>query len=250
MTDPCLLRDDYLDGRLSEPDAQRFETHAADCDACDAALLADNLGLGDGLGLAALADVTCPPEILAAVLPGSRRAPDRPAAARPAARRTRGRLWLAPLGLAVAAVAVFLMMPRDRAEPIASADDPTVIIAPDSIQPELTDDGPEADEVAADAPLVDPAETAPTQAAPPRPAPRPTPPRVPARPSRSDSAPVQVAEAPPPTEPEPTPEEIEAAARDLALAFAIVDDAQSRAGRTVREEVADLSSTLDYAIPQ
>ena len=245
MTDPCLLRNDYLGGRLAEPDAQRFETHASTCDACDAALLADDLGLGDELGLAALADVTCPPELLTSVLPASRRAPDRPSAARSAARRRRGRLWVAPTALAVAAVAVFLLMPHDTADPLASAGDPTETVDPDPTRPEPSGDGTEAEGVAQDAPLVASAEAAPTVTAPPRP----TPSRAPARPTRSDSAPIQVAEDAPPADPDPTPEEIEAAARDLALAFAIIDDVQSRAGRTVRKEVADLSSTFDYAIP-
>ena len=243
MSAPCPPIEPYLDGRLSEPDAQRFEAHAAECPACEAALLADDLGLGADLALADLADVTCPPEVLAAARPAGRRAPDRSAVARGGAPAHRRR-WLASGVVVAAALAVvaLVLVPRDAAAPVATgpATVATAETPPDpSPLAEATEAAPDAVAVTAE----------PEPAAPTRPAGASAPVPERARPAPSAPAPVRVAEADAPADPDPTDQEIEAAARDLALAFALVDDAQSRARRTVRDEVGDLSSTLDHALP-
>ena len=49
--------------------------------------------------------------------------------------------------------------------------------------------------------------------------------------------------------PEPSPEDIAGARRDLALAFALLADAQSQARDAIRDDASALTSTLDTALP-
>ncbi|WP_420453926.1 zf-HC2 domain-containing protein [Rubrivirga sp.] len=232
----CLPLDDYLDGRLSEADAQAFEAHALDCAACDAAL---ESSVGD---LSVLRDVSCPPAVVEAALRSARRAGDRaPAAGRGLRRRF---VW-APLALA-AALAVVVGVSLDR-EPVPVVAEATAPVAPtesaettgDVDRAETPVPPPEADPVAP-APRPTPAPQTP------QPDPRPAAPQAPAVAPTSD-----IAQAVPdvPDEAEPTTDEIEAARQDLALAFRLVAEAQSRAGDAVRAEAGPLSHTLDQTLP-
>lgn len=244
MTTDCTRLDAYRDGRLAEPDAQAFESHAATCAACDDALLADDLGLST------LADVACPPAVLDAALAAARR-PARHAADRgpiPASRsrRTPRRLRVVPLalaaGLALAATLWLLPSQEDASPEFASLDAPAQDTAPAPPPP-----SPEVEILDAEAP-------------PRPPTPSPAPPAVRPRPPVTTPAPAapspeMIAAATPATEPdpldepEPSPEDIAGARRDLALAFALLADAQSQARDAIRDDASALTSTLDTALP-
>jgi hypothetical protein len=61
-----------------------------------------------------------------------------------------------------------------------------------------------------------------------------------------DTTPEPIAQA---EDAEPSPAEVERAADDLRLAFALVADAQRRAGRALRDEAGPVVSTIDHALP-
>lgn len=241
---PCLRLDDYLDGRLSESETDAFEAHAVDCDACE-----DALSLATTL--APLAAITCPPEVLDRASRIARQAPDRA----PARRRSRVDAW-APLALAAALAVVlavaFWPSPGSAPAPLATATPapaatPTVPDTP--LTPSLV---PDVDASAEDArPEVVPAppvrEGRRSRPAPPAPvAPTPEAPSQPlpdTLPDVDEPGTEALAEA------QPTAEEVEAARRDLALAFSLVADAQNRARDAVRAEATPLSTTIDHALP-
>lgn len=247
MTPDCLRLDDYLDGRLSESESETFETHTATCADCDAAL-DDALALD---GLATLRDVTCPPAVVTAALRQARRAPDR--AAVPIARRSTSRLSLVVLALA-AAVALVVGLTR-----LDASDTPRVaeVVPPDLAPAEAPAPDPEPapfadDDTKAEAPAPGPAfEPSPT------PQPAPAPPAV----APPAPAPREVMMAPEDAvaqadgtldespEAAPTPEEIADAQRDLALAFSLIAEAQTRAGDALRSRTGSMSATIDQALP-
>ncbi|PAP77348.1 zf-HC2 domain-containing protein [Rubrivirga marina] len=249
MTAPCSRLDDYLDGRLSDADAEAFETHTLSCSTCDAAL--DEAALD----LSALGAVACPPEVVEAALRTARRAPTLAPDRAPAIRqRARRRFSVVPLAL-VAAVAIAIGVTWDRgedgpvapiAEAVVPADEPDALpaeVAPSDPAVSASDTTVEAEPLI---PTPQPATPAPRRSAPP-PAPEPT-----ALPSddlvaQADPTP-EPAEAEP-AEAEPTPAEIEAARDDLALAFHLVADAQTQARAAVRAEATPLSHTIDRALP-
>ncbi len=262
MTD-CTRLDDYLDGRLSDADAQAFETHTLSCDACETALDAT------ALDLSPLGDATCPPAVVDAALRAARRAPDR-GAARPSGRR---RSAFAGLALAaVLAVAIGVGLDRDGPTPeIAEVTPPAAADAaletatsdastPDVVPDAITDELPQPETADASAPTPTP----PASAA--RPAPRAAQPRAaqpravrplsspaPARAAPEAAPAPDLAQASPdqtePGETEPTSAEIAAARQEIALAFRLVADAQTRAGDVVRAEAGPLSTTLDHTLP-
>ncbi|PAP82212.1 hypothetical protein B1759_00190 [Rubrivirga sp. SAORIC476] len=249
MTTDCLRLDDYLDGRLTEPDAEAFETHTLTCTDCDAALDAAN-----GLDLSPLREVACPPAVLDAALHAARRAPDRAPVA--SARRYRFRLPLVALALAAVAVLAFglaRVLASGAPAPVVAEQILTPPIAPpgEALTPE-----PEAPPLA-DTP--EPAE-APELVAPSPPLPEPTAPRrAPAAPSPVPA----VAPAPEPAdapqdaiaqrdaqpEEDLSPEAVEAAQRDIALAFSLVAEAQTRAGDAIRTRAGSVSETIDQTLP-
>ncbi len=237
----CLRLDDYLDGRLSDADADAFETHALDCAACDVAL-------ADALDLSPLGDVICPPAVVDAALRSARRAPDRA----PVARRSVRRFVWAPLALVAAlAVVVGVSLDRGSAPPeIAEAVEP---VRPADEAAAATDSNDAAPNTAPAPPPVAQAVPDEAPAAPVRQAPRPErrPVAAPSAPAPSSVPDAEVAEAVPtePSDAEPSDAEIEAARQDLALAFRLVADAQSRAGDAVRAEAGALSSTFDHTLP-
>ncbi|WP_412063164.1 anti-sigma factor family protein [Rubrivirga sp. IMCC45206] len=251
MTTDCTRLDAYRDGRLAEPDAQAFETHAASCAACDAELLADDVGLS------ALADVACPPAVLDAALASvgrpSRRTGDRAAVPASRAGRTLRRLRLVPLALAAALAlsTTIWLLPRDEAPApdIARVEAPAPEAEPSpSLASSDSSEIPEASRPAPDSTLAPAADQPPR----PTPLPRPVPATTPTAPSPdlvaatepdADSPPDEVAE------PEPSPDDVAAARRDLALAFALVADAQTQARDAIRDDASALTSTLDTALP-
>ncbi|WP_412067629.1 zf-HC2 domain-containing protein [Rubrivirga sp. IMCC43871] len=248
MTD-CTRIDAYRDGRLAEPDAQAFETHAATCDACDAALLADDLGLS------ALADIVCPPEVLdaalAAVGRSTRRAGDRAAAPASRAGRTLRRFQLVPLSLAaaLALAATVWLLPREE----ATAPDIARVEAPvpgtETTQPLPSPDTSEIPEATPPATAPAPAAAQPSRPTSP---PRPVPATTPVAPSPDLIAATEPATDGPPdevSEPEPSAADVAAARRELALAFALVADVQTQARDAIRDDASALTSTLDTALP-
>ena len=289
MTDLCSLLDAYRDGALTDDQSERFEVHAADCDACDAALERDTdlaaflAGLSDvtcppavlasvlsateaewpgawGRELRGLARETCPPEVLAAAVRQTRRAPDRGSAHVGSARShvravTRWAVGLAALiALAMAWNAWF---DAERPAPqIAQTVPPLPVDS--SATPAATPlrdaapapTRPEADAVARAAPRPDPAP--PASVTPPTPSvtlPT-TPPREQvARAAAPDEAISEAAADVANVDEPPSAQAIEAARDDLALAFALIDDAQSHARSRIRSEAGPISSTLDQALP-
>lgn len=243
MTTDCHRLDDYLDGRLPEPDAEAFETHTLSCADCDAALDA-----ADRLDLSPLRDVTCPPAVLDAALRSARRAPDRTAVA--GVRRSRFRLPLVALALATVAV---LAIGLAR---IAAPDVPTPVVAERTVpvQPAPNDELPAPEPEAA--PL---AETPEPPAPPPLTPERPTPRRAPAppppvptvspAPSPTEAPQDAIAQGETPPEEDLSLEAVEAAQRDIALAFSLVAEAQTRAGDAIRTRAGSVSETLDQTLP-
>ena len=284
MTPTCHHLDAYLDGRLQGADAEAFEAHALACPRCDAALaepvpalraLADVAcppallaGVLDGHerddpdaptlfadGYRQLAAVTCPPEVIAGALRAARRAPDRGARPHPARRRTArpATAWAAGLAAALAvAVGVW-----QGVAPDSGTDPVTVAVGPAQ--------GPAAEPPVGLPPRAAETPSRPAPAADEPPAPRtprpdraarassPAEPPLAAPPATAASAPPadDVAQAAPaaPAEPEITEADVEDARRDLALAFRLVADAQTRARATLREEAGALSTTIDQALP-
>ena len=181
MTVRCHHLDAYLDGRLADADAQAFEDHALACPACDAALaepVAALRGLADVAcpptllaevldgpeaseasplfadGYRQLAAPTCPPEVIEAALKTARRAPDRaprPTPTRRLSRRTVG--WAAGLAVALALVVAWQAGGPSPAEGPA-----TVAVAPttDAVPP--PDSAVGGPELAAPAPAAFPAD--------------------------------------------------------------------------------------------
>ena len=244
MTNTCFRLDDYLDGRLSDADAEAFETHTLACPACDAAL---DEAAPD---LSALRDVACPPEVVEAALRTARRAPAVAPDRSPAVGRSRRRFAFVPLALAAAlAVAVGIGVTLDRGadgppQPIAEAVTPADVPETSATEVPPAEPAPPASNTTAEPEPV--ATPRPTPAPPPLPAPAPAPEPI-ARPS--DDFVAQADPAPDTTEPEPTPEEIEAAREDLALAFHLVAEAQTQARQAVRAEATPLTHTIDRALP-
>ncbi|MEM0962550.1 MAG: zf-HC2 domain-containing protein, partial [Bacteroidota bacterium] len=185
MTD-CLLRDDYLDGRLTDAEAEAFEIHAADCDACDHAM-----ALPPDI-VRSLRAPTAPAALVDAAIRSARRAPDRAAVRTPYRRR------LAVSLTAIAALALLVVVSGRIGK---TSSEPTTAIAASA---------PPADQPAGAAPDSS-QEAAPTESAPPPPladasasqpaaAPRPAPVTRPATPSQTASReapiPAGVAESP------------------------------------------------------
>lgn len=253
MSAPCTRLPAYLDGRLTPDDEAAFERHLADCATCDAALGA---ALDDPLDadLTALADVTCPPGVVEAALaavrqpaPPSRR-PARPLAADRAARRGRPvRSWAVAAAVVLAALVVALLW-----RPSGTAVSPAPAVAErggaetatprsDAPVPDIARAAPprpdadvEADATPADAPVSAPetpvTETAPAETAPP-----------------DDLAATRNAPSGP-DDAAPTEAEIDAASRDLQLAFSLVAGVQRQADRALRHETGALDA-LDTALP-
>lgn len=281
MNTPCPLLRDALDGRLSPEAARRFESHLAGCPDCQTALdaplglpfasladvscppglLADVLGAPSDLsdtgrldeverGFGALRDVPCPPEVVAAALRSARRAPDR--AARPRPRSSRA-AWVAALAALLAvAVGVGLRADRDRLAPaertVAQAA-PGETARPGADGRPLTDVAPPETATPPSPVTPTPAMAAPAPAVASRPPAAVSPPApTPLRPlDPTDLAgPVDFAAA---DDPVPTATEIEAARRELELAFQLIAEAQSQAGDAVRGRAGSLSSALDAALP-
>ncbi len=284
MTIRCPHLDAYLDGQLSAADAQAYEAHALGCPWCAAALAAPldpAFSAGGPADLRALADVGCPPDLLAHVLDApdapalfadgfrqlraescppevieaalrtARRAPDR--GARPA-RRTVRQVAAWTLGLAAAlAVAVGLWPQAPALDPAGPA---VAVSAPAPDEAPAPEPAPESvptpDERPQAAALPSPQAPDPPAATaePARPAPPPTPT---ASGTADDPAapPLDALAAGPdtPSDDLPTEAEIADARRDLALAFRLVDKAQTRARDAVRDEAGALSETLDFTLP-
>lgn len=285
MTDLCLHLDDYVDGRLSDAETDRFEAHLSDCAACEAALaFPDDLsaafsdlgavpcppGLVDRAlaeaegawpetwerALRGLAAEPCPPEIVEAALRRARHAPDR------APHRLRRVRWVGAAVALAACVTVAFGWVRGLAvepavEPIAQVRQVDARSLPDAAPPDPAPrEAPaERDASAERAAPADPesagassavASTVPPAAqAPPTPQPAPQP--APA--SATQPLVADAGDATQPDAPTPSPDDIAEAQRDLALAFGLVADAQSRAGQRVRDEAGALSSTLDHTLP-
>lgn len=286
MTDLCTLLDAYLDGTLPENQAEHFEEHAVECSACESALalpaeLAASLGtladvecppevLASALATTAtewpetwtdelrgLAHASCPPAVLEAALRQTRRAPDRAPTQRSRSTVTRWAVGLAAL-LAVAVAwsarpdptaALPEIADVETTEPVDSMSTRPGSLSADPVPPTLEEMPPLVAE--ADALLASPPPTR-----------SPRPPAAPASPVDAPDpvdgpAPDLIADgddpkASPPSqeiEDAPSAEAIEAAREDLALAFALIDRAQSRAGQRVREEAGALSSTIDHTLP-
>ena len=278
MTDPCRDLDPYLAGDLTAADAERFERHALACDACDAALaLPADLGAAflefagercppdvlaaaqasaDGdwppawpRELRALSSATCPPDVLAAALRQTRQAPDRA----PARHRQR-RAWAWALAALVAVGVSWAALQSATDAPVQVADEgtETPAAAPPAAAQNPDDPEPDKPDPIAPAPPVAAPPPAPPQT--PRPAPPVATPSAPLIAERSlEPAPAGPAPdlqaTPDLTEHQPTVQEIEDAQRDLALAFALVADAQSAAGAHVREQAQALGSTLNNTSP-
>ena len=265
--------DAFLDGESDAAEASALRLHLADCDACAAELaLAERLQAT----LRTMPRPTVPADLLAASLAAARtaelpvraprRAADRRSAPGPSTRRriAWGAGVIAPLVLVVA----LLSRPDASREvvPPPVAEQPRTLPAPPPDRGAM----PSAEGVAAAPP---PAAPSPARPAAPavaatRPATRSAPPRRRVRSApapRQDPAP---AVAPPPTpelppepefvaelpepelpEPEPTPEQIAQARSELALAFGLIAEAQSKAGRAVRDEAGALTDALDLSIP-
>ena len=271
MTDFCTLLDAYLDGTLSEDQAERFERHASEChdcelaldatlemplalladDTCPPAVLASALAATEAEWLDAwsrelrgLAETPCPSAVLDAALRQTRRAPDRSpvrSSRRSAVRWAVGIAALIAIGLAWS-----LRTPTDHARP-EIAQTPLPIPIDSGSAPAPLPDVSEVEEapLTAQAPAPVPA---PVEAHPPPASPTPTP--------TIDSEPTdQIAEVDDTTAPAPVDEDtpsseaIEAARDDLALAFRLVDRAQTQARSAVRDEVGVLSTTIEQTLP-
>lgn len=257
MTCPAPDRlDAYLDG---EPDAA-VRRHVDECPTCAAEVA---LARQIDAALAEAGTVRAPDGLVAAALAEARgtrpaRWPVRPsqAADRATARRSRRGPLLTASALALAVVVVVATTWATREAPRPTADRPLVtdVSTPPGVPVDIpteaakpdTEPGPEdSDEPLA--PLAAPA----NRPVPSDPGPAPTAPRPTAEPD-----PVVEPAATPEPEPiaqaedaEPTPAEVEQAADDLRLAFALVADAQRRAGRALRNEAGPVVSTIDHALP-
>ena len=247
MTTDCLRLDDYLDGRLTEPDAEAFETHTLTCTDCDAAL-----DTASGLDLSPLRAASCPPAVLDAALRAARRAPDRALVA--SARRSRFRLPLVALALA-AVVVLAIGLAR-----IAAPDIPTPVVAEQTLPPAPPEEAPVPEPEAAPLAETPELEATPEPTAPsaPRPAPEQTAPRpalatptpaIPPTPEATAPPRDAIAETDPQTEEDLSPEAVEAAQRDIALAFSLVAEAHTRAGDTIRTRAGSVSETIDQTLP-
>lgn len=235
---PCLHLDDYLDGRLTEAESAAFEAHAIDCPRCD-----DALALPADV-VSCLQDVTCPPDVFDQARRLARRAPDRA----PARNHRRVVVW-APIGLALLAalaITISLQSDTDRQPQIASAEPPGIPDAPPAqTTPEPAPTGlpPEAADVPTrqTSPATRPSRSpAPRAASPIDPPPEPAPIAA----ASPDDLPAPL----PPDDAAPTQDDIDAARRDLALAFQLVAEAQTRARDAVQDESVPLSTTLDHAL--
>ena len=234
--------------------------------------------------LRALADTACPPDVVAAALAAARQTapptPDTGRGGRPAPDRAprrgawAGRRWapvaLVALGALVVAVVALRGGAEDAQPPQVAQVEPTApppareggvaetstsATPPPASSPLPRGDGHRASDGASQSEGL--ASRRPARSTPPRPAPdgaapSPTPPRpaaggvaAPADPS-ADAAP-PLAEAAGGGADAPTEAEVEAAQRDLELAFALVADVQRRADRALRP--ADVLQTLDTALP-
>lgn len=242
---------------IGEPVDASVRDHADACDVC-----AEEIALDAEItaALRARRTVTAPAGLAAAAIaqaraqaeapaPRSRRAP---AASRPAVRRARP-LYLRTAGVALAALLGLAMLwslrPDAPALPAgpATADatdrqpaEPTPAPLPVAPETENEPDTPASD-ATAPPPIAAPAPAPPRRVAPPaeRPAPAPQPEDVPSE---------NLAQAPP-DESQPTPEEVAQAEAELKLAFALVDNAQQRARRAVREETSSIPTALNHVIP-
>ncbi len=238
---PCQTLAAYLDGRLSDADADAFEAHLADCETC--AEDADDLSLA----LALLADEPCPPEVLdRALAQARRRAPDREA--RPSARRRSApwRLAVLPLLALAVAAAVWLVRPSEAPAPrelAASVDEPPAAepAAEPTAEPEAPETPPavQPGPIPPAAPDASPAPRAPARVAPaPRRAPAPAPAAVPEP---------DIAQAVPP---DSVPADSVAAAKEeLLYAFALVADAQDHAADAVADGVGRVSDAIRSTPP-
>ena len=234
MTTDCLRLDDYLDSRLPEPDAEAFEAHTLTCTDCDAAL-----DTASGLDLSPLRAASCPPADRALVA---------------SARRSRFRLPLVALALA-AVVVLAIGLAR-----IAAPDIPTPVVAEQTLPPAPPEEAPVPEPEAAPLAETPELEATPEPTAPsaPRPAPEQTAPRpalatptpaIPPTPEATAPPRDAIAETDPQTEEDLSPEAVEAAQRDIALAFSLVAEAHTRAGDTIRTRAGSVSETIDQTLP-
>ncbi|HIG74948.1 MAG TPA: hypothetical protein EYQ24_10340 [Bacteroidetes bacterium] len=201
-----------------------------------------------GLAAAAIAQARAQAE---APAPRSRRAP---AASRPAVRRARP-LYLRTAGVALAALLGLAMLWSLRPDAPAVPAGPTTADATDRQPADPTPEPeplPVAQETEDEPDTPAPDVTAPIAAPPPAPTRREAPPA-----DRPDPAPTpqpedvpseNLAQATPGDSP-PTPEEVAQAEAELKLAFALVDNAQQRARRAVREEASSIPTALNHVIP-
>lgn len=234
--------DAYLDGDLGPDQAALVREHAASCTACDAEI---NAARQLDSAFARARSVRVPSAVVAAALADARRSPARPpqAAERAAAPSPKHR-FRAPVLALVAVVALattwaIVEAPRPEAPAVAQntpapATDPQAIPTPES-------------DVVLDPAMPEPASAPPDTAPPPTPTDRPS--DIDRVTEDPDPEPL-LAEAPASEEPlDPTPAEIEQAKDDLQLAFALIDDAQRQAARTIREESGPLTDALDHTYP-
>lgn len=197
-----------------------------------------------GLAAAAIAQARAQAE---APAPRSRRAP---AASRPAVRRARP-LYLRTAGVALAALLGLAMLWSLRPDAPAVPAGPTTADATDRQPAEPTPEPlPVAQETEDEPDTPAPDVTAPIAAPPPAPTRREAPPadRPDPTPQPEDVPSENLAQATPDDSP-PTPEEVAQAEAELKLAFALVDNAQQRARRAVREEASSIPTALNHVIP-
>lgn len=235
--------DAYLDGDLGPDQAARVREHAASCTTCDAEI---NAARQLEAAFAQARSARVPSAVVAAALAAARRSPARPPqAAERVATPSPKRRFRAPVLALVAVVALattwaIVEAPRPEAPVVAQN-----TAAPQTDPQAVTSPEP--------AVVLGPTQPEPAPVPPPDTAPPPTSTR---RPSDTD----RVAEGPDPQPllaeapasektPDPTPAEIEQAKDDLQLAFALIDDAQRQAARTIREESGPLTDALHHTYP-
>ncbi len=283
MTDLCHRLDPYLAGDLSDAEAERFEHHALTCPVCEAelALPADVADALTSLAeescpprvlaaaqsaaddewppvwsreLRAWSATPCPPDVLAAALKQTRRAGDREPAPR---RRRHAWAWALAALIAVGGSWAALRPAPSESDQVAglTPTSPPATGVPDASYAPPPPAPPQPSPVPG---AVDPsplgAGSQPSTASPRSPGTRPAvsaplAPDLEPTPGGSDAAPPDLVAtaplAPGIAEREPSAQEIEDARRDLALAFALIDDAQSAAGAQVREQARTLGSTFN-----
>lgn len=253
----CPDYDALLVGRPADSEEDLLLIHAETCDACADALLDD--GWDESPLAAALHDLreeTCPPEVLAAVHRATatpRRASDRPSSAPTRRRAPRWGVFASTLAAAllvgVLGIRALGTGAPEPAGPVIAEAQPVEMPSPrPSTEAEAQVETPSADPTLAtpvpSAEALMEVSTAAQPAAPRRTTPDsterrtvPAPPPSVATPLPADAPVEQFADA-------PLPDSVAAARDDLQLAFALVGQAQRRAGGAVTHEVDRLSDAL------